>query len=422
MSEQRSLVVGFDLCEHDSQICCYNPRTFEPESICVTSDKTKYLIPTALGVKEKSKEWVYGEEAYNCKEAGTGVCIDGLLSKIRNGEDTEIYGVPFKPVALLEKYFRKCLQLLKIYFPMDSILKLVVTVKEQNESIKEGIYQALNNLGIGKDRSWVQSHSQSYQYYALSQKKELWLNDIGLFDFDEHGLVYQQITIDRKTEPSVVGILEKDFQEILNYQIIRETKDNEKLEYLFGNLARKVLHKQIVSTIYITGKGFEGTWADSVLKELCIGRRVFKGQNLYAKGACYAARELSGERKLDGFLLLGSEMISSTFFISGYYNAKIAEAVLAKAGTPWYEADGKLDLILDGINEIAIYRKDLLKHETVTYSLPMRGLPNRPVKTTRVEVRIRFLNKNTAVISVKDKGFGNFYPSSNRIWEKEVSY
>ncbi len=422
MSEQRSLIVGFELCEHYSQICCYNPRTFEPESICVTSDKTKYLIPTVLGVKEKTKEWVYGEEAYDCKEAGTGVLIDALLSKIKNGEDTEIYGVSFKPVALLEKYLRKCLQLLKIYFPSNSILKLVVTIKEQSESLREGIYQALNNMGIGKDRARVQNHSQSYQYYALYQSRELWMNDIGLFDFDEAGLIYQQITIDRKTQPYLVGILEKNFQDTLNYQSFKEAADGEKLEYLFGNLARQVLHKQIVSTIYVTGRGFEGTWADEVLKELCIGRRVFKGQNLYAKGACYAAKELSGEHKLDGFLLLESEMITSAFFIQGYHDAKTAKAVLARAGTPWYEAEEKLDIILDEINEITIYRKDFLKHETVTYSLNLEGMPGRPGKTTRIEVRIRFLNKNKAVISVKDKGFGNFYPSTNRIWEREISF
>lgn len=422
MVEQRSLIVGFDLCEAASQICCYNPKTYEPESICVTSDKTKYLIPTVLGVKEKTKEWVYGEEAYLVQEAGSGVLIDGLLTKIRAGEDTQIYGVPFKPAALLEKFFRKSLQLLKLYFPANSILKLVVTVKEPDEKLMADIYEALGNMGIGKDRALVQSHSQSYQYYALYQKKELWMNDVGLFDFDENGLSYQQITIDRRTKPQTVGISEKGFQDILNLQVLKDMKEKEKAEYLFSNLAKKVLHKQIVSTVYITGIGFEGAWSDNVLKELCIGRRVFKGQNLYAKGACYTARELTGEGRLEDFLLLGSEMITSTFCLNGYYDAKPAEAVLMKAATPWYGAEEKLDLILDDTKEIAITRKDILKHETEIYKLPLEGLPFRPNKTTRVEIRIKFLGKNTAVISVKDKGFGNFFPSSNRIWEKEISF
>lgn len=421
MNEQRSLLVGFDLCEKDSQICCYNPKTYEPESICVTSDKSQYLIPTVLGVKERTKEWVYGEEACRVVEEGTGVLIDSLLSKIRKEEEVEIYGVPFRPVSLLEKFFRKCLNLLKSYYPADSIKKLVVTVKEPDEKLIEGIYKALEHMGIGKDRALVQSHSGSYQYYTLYQKKELWMNDVGLFDFDEEGLRYQQIIIDRRTSPCTVGITDKNFQDILNPGIFEEI-DKEKSEYLFGSLAKKVLYKQIVSTIYVTGKGFDGTWADNVLKELCIGRRVFKGQNLYAKGACYTAKELSGEGRLDDFLLLDSEMITSTFFINGYYDAKASEAVLVKAATPWYEAEEKLDLILDDIKEISIFRKDILKHETKSDIISLDGLPARPNKTTRIEVRIKFLNRNTAVITVKDKGFGEFYPSSNRIWEKEISF
>ncbi len=422
MSEQRSLIVGFDLCEQDSQICCYNPKTLEPESICATSDKTKYLIPTALGVKQRTKEWVYGEESFYCQESGTGVLIDRLITKVINQEDTDIYGVPFSPVALLEKYLRKCLQLLKIYYPLSSIQKIVVTVKEPSETLKDGIYKALNSMGIGKDRAFVQSHSQSYQYYALYQNKELWMNDVGLFDFDENGLLYQQLLIERKSLPYLVDMEEKNYRDILNNQVAADITDKEKLEYLFRNLANQALHKQIVSTIYITGKGFEGNWADKVLKELCIGRRVFKGQNLYVKGACFTAKELSGEHRLDNILLLGDDMISSTFYLLGYYDTKQAEAVLAKAGTLWCEAEEKMDLILDDLHEITVYRKDILKHETIPYTISLDGLPNRPNKTTRVEVRIKFLNKNTAVISVKDKGFGSLYPSTNRIWEKEIVY
>ncbi len=351
MSEQRSLIVGFDLCSYYSQLSCYNHKTFEPESICMTSDKTKYLIPTVLGVKNSTKEWFFGDEAYACKEAGTGVLVDELLLKVMNNQETDIFGVSFPPVTLLEKYLRKCLQLLKVYYPSNSILKIVVTLKERSESLREGVYKALDNMGIGKDRACVQSHFQSYQYYALSQSEELWLNDVGLFDFDEQGLTYQQITINRKSHPYIVGIIEKDLTETLSYHDFEEITESEKLEYVFYNLAKSVLHKQIVSTLYITGKGFEGNWADHVLKELCIGRRVFKGRNLYAKGACYAAKDLAGESKLENFLFLGSEMITSTFFISGYYDAKPAEAVLAKAATPWHEVNGKLDIILEDTRE-----------------------------------------------------------------------
>jgi len=452
MSEQRSLIVGFDLCNDFSQISCYSHKTFEPESICMTSDQTKYLIPTILGVRNDTKDWVFGEEAISYNQAGSAVLIDGLLKRVEKSQETELFGVKFQPITLLEKYFRKCLLLLKTYYPSNSIQQLVVTVKDKveikalstvastvestlevtsesksqtgglkNEILVETVYKALENLGIDRDRALVQSHSQSYQYYALSQSKELWMNDIGLFEFDENGLTYHQITINRKVHPFIVGMVQKDFTETLSYSMLEELGDSENLEYVFDNIAKSVLYKQIISTIYITGKGFEGTWADKVIKELCIGRRVFKGQNLYTKGACYAAKEMAGEDKFNDFIFLSNEMIMSTILIPGYYDAKTVEAVIVKAATPWYEINEKLDIILDDEQEITLLIKDLIKRETVPYSIALDGLPNRPNKTTRVEVRLKFLSRTTAVITIKDKGFGDFYPSTNRIWEKEIS-
>lgn len=420
MSEQRSLIVGLDLCNDYTQISCYSNKTFEPESISMMKDQEKYFIPTVLGVKNDTKDWVYGEEAILIQNTQAGVVVDDLLTKIEKNIETEIFGVKFQPVALLEKYLRKCLLLLKVYYPSNSIQKIVVTVKSYSEIITDTVYRAMEGLGIGKDRAYVQSHLQSYQYYALNQAKELWANDIGLFEFDESGLFYHQITINRKSHPYIVGMIDKDCTGTLSYDMLEELKDSENLEYIFENIANSLLFKQVVSTVYVTGKGFEGTWSDNVLKNLCVGRRVFKGQNLYTKGACYAAKEMTGEHKFDDYLFLSDDMIMSTFQICGYYDAKTADIVLAKAGTPWNGIDERLDLILDDEQTVTVTVHDVMKKEITSHTVELSGLQKRPNKLTRVELRIRFLNKSTAIITIKDKGFGDFYPSTNRIWEKEI--
>ncbi len=44
------------------------------------------------------------------------------------------------------------------------------------------------------------------------------------------------------------------------------------------------------------GEGFEGGWADSLFRKLCVGRRLFKGRNLYVSGACLMTREMAEEK------------------------------------------------------------------------------------------------------------------------------
>lgn len=418
MNDQRNLIVGFDFSKDYTQFCCLNLETMEPESVSIL--KNKYLIPSVLGVKSYSKNWIFGEEAISCHEKNTAVLIDDLIGKMENKVQTEVFGTVFQPEILLSKFFRKCLQTLKGYFPNNSILKIVITVKNLNDNLVNGIYTALKEIGIDRDRAFVHSHAESYQYYALSQSKELWASDVGLFDFDEEGLTYHQISINRFDHPYVVSLSEKDYSQTLQYEMLKQSTEPEKLEYTFQTVAADALHRQVISTIYATGIGFDGEWSDNALKQLCIGRRVFKGQNLYSKGACYAAKEMVGEQTLSDFIFLGKDKIMGTIYTQGYLNSDYQEIVLAKALTPWYEVDLHTDFILDGTEEVPIIVKNIKTKKITTYCMLLHDIPKRPSRTTRIEIRVKFYNQTTAVITVKDKGFGDFYPSSNRIWEETI--
>lgn len=52
---------------------------------------------------------------------------------------------------------------------------------------------------------------------------------------------------------------------------------------------QSVFEKKVVSSVFLTGEGFENNWYPLSLKVLCNGRRAFIGNNLYSKGACYHA-------------------------------------------------------------------------------------------------------------------------------------
>ena len=269
-----------------------------------------------------------------------------------------------------------------------------------------------------KDTLVVQNHKQSYMYYAISQPKELWSNNVGLFELTQKGLWYSQIDINRKREPYIIGVTKKNLTQDLDWEKIGQ--EEEMLSYAFLNAAQTALHKQYVTTIYVTGKGFEGEWSNEALKELCMGRRIFRGQNLFTHGACYAARELSGMGKLDHCLFLDDEMVASNIYIRTYKDATDHEELLVKAGTPWKEVDGSVDVIPDQEDEIQIVVQDVLKHETKAHMLSLSGFSKRENKTTRFTIRIRFANRTNCIVTLKDNGFGEICAASNRVWERHI--
>lgn len=411
MDTQRKVIVGYDLCEDYTQISCFSYKSFEPLTIGQHEGEEDSRIPTLLCVKTDTKQWLFGNEAAACANSGAGILVDHLLTKVRSSEETEILGMKFSGEALLEKFFHKTLTLVKNYFPTDPIARLVVTVRNTEPEFIEKIYHALATLGIGKDRAVVISHASAYLYYALSQDKSLWMNDVGLFDFNEEGLCYYQIRMNRRSKPMVADLDKTDLSDGLNMAMLKEGCN---ASYIFENLANTVLYRKIVTTLYFTGCGFEGSWADGVIKGLCAGRRVFVGQNLYTKGACYAAREFSGDRQLSDVLLLNDDMIISTVSARVFCDTRFTEVELAQAGAVWYEVNNSIEVISEKDAELEIVLKNVMTRDIIRERMILNQFPERPDRTTRLQINLTCRDKSTGVIKITDLGFGEFYPGTGK--------
>ncbi len=418
MNEERQLLVGIDLGRTISQISCFDSKLYEPVPIGrMHGTEREYEIPVVFAINRKNNEWLWGTDAL---EAGEDfIHLDNILERIVSTDKFEITGYTFHSKEVLKRFLLKELSLLKEYYPNDTIKKLVISLEDRDSKAMPIIKDACGELGIMEDRLVVQSHKQSYMYYAVSQPKELWINNVGMFEYNTGGLSYSQISIDRKNVPYIVGVDKKDLSDVMPYSILLEN-DDIRIKYSFINVANTALHKQMVTTIYVTGTGFEGKWASDALKELCAGRRVFRGQNLFTKGACYAAREFADKGKLEGFIFLDEDMITSDILIRTYHNAEFGEVVLATAGSRWNEVYSSIDVIPDDEEEIQIITRNVLLHEAKAHILSLSGFTGRENKMTRFTVRIRFASKNTCIVTLKDNGFGEFCPSTNRIWERYI--
>lgn len=416
---ENRLLIGYDFGKRYTQISCFNRETLEPDTIGMEETSDKFLIPTVLGVTNESHEWLFGAEAMQKAEQGEAVLVENFLEAAEQGKSLNVFGKEFPAESLLEKYFRKTLALLTVYYPNGRIEKLAAAVEELEVPLITAIYEAMAAIGLYRDRVCVISRMQSYYHYVINQKKELWMNDVGLFDYSEEGLRYYQLSLDRAGTPMIAKTECRDFSNTMRYEMLSNPDELDTLPILFSNIAQTVLHRQVVSTLYMTGRGFAGTWANDILRSLCVGRRVFKGMNLYCAGACFAARESAGEKQ-QPFLFLGDGILHHEFSIPAEaYNREI-EITLAEPAKPWYEQETSVELILNGEEELELCIRDILKKEEVVRNIPLTGMPKRPDRMTRILVGLRFLDEHHAVLTVHDEGFGEFFASSDRVWEKIV--
>lgn len=341
--------------------------------------------------------------------------MDNLLGKLMSGESTSVGETMALPEFLLEKFISRTLTMLRQRYSNKGIARLVLTSRNLNAEMREKLYGILEKLGILKDRAKVVSYTECFMYYVLSQKPDIRANDVGLFDYSEKGLLYYQLTIGRKKHPAPVVVNSYDLSAEFPYALL-QMEDEERMSGRFEDAAQKLLYKRLISSLYFTGQGFEGSWPDPVLQKLCTGRRVFKGQNLYTRGACYAAKVMK-EGGMDGFFFLGEDRIAGTISMKVSKNARDASVIFAKAGDDYHDIHHTIQVILEDEDTLDFTVSSLIRKEDVHIFLTLDGLSEKNNKLSSYAVSLRFADKNTAVVLVKDLGFGDIHKTSHRIWE-----
>ena len=399
---QRSLYIGVDLREEYSQLALLVPQGQEPKPVGDPRDESgETKIPTVVTIP------------------GTKETIGHFLEKIVNDEPIYAAGVETDAVNVLAAYFQKILSFTRREYPEGMIRRLVVTTKYRDFRFVSQIYRALEKLGIGKDRAMVVDRRQCFVYYVLNQKKDLWVNQVGLFDYEDHEITYYQMHMDRYQHPPLVTVSQKEYPDYV--KMLEEPGiDISEKPSVVETMVQGALHGQVITSVYMTGKGFADGFADAVMTQLCVGRHVFRGDNLYVFGACFVAREYSGEKKMEPFLYMDEDTIPVNISMQAYTNAKVQEIVLAKAGTPWYQVDYEVDLISDGEDELQIRVSDMRQRSAHTHILTMDGIRGRLDRKARIGLQIRFAGVDKCIFTLRDKGFGSFFPSSHRIWEETI--
>lgn len=399
---QRSLYIGVDLREEYSQLALLVPQGQEPKPVRDPRDESgETKIPTVVTIP------------------GTKETIGHFLEKIVNDEPIYAAGVETDAVNVLAAYFQKILSFTRREYPEGMIRRLVVTTKYRDFRFVSQIYRALEKLGIGKDRAMVVDRRQCFVYYVLNQKKDLWVNQVGLFDYEDHEITYYQMHMDRYQHPPLVTVSQKEYPDYVKMLEEPGIGISEKPSVV-ETMVQGALHGQVITSVYMTGKGFADGFADAVMTQLCVGRHVFRGDNLYVFGACFVAREYSGEKKMEPFLYMDEDTIPVNISMQAYTNAKVQEIVLAKAGTPWYQVDYEVDLISDGEDELQIRVSDMRQRSAHTHILTMDGIRGRLDRKARIGLQIRFAGVDKCIFTLRDKGFGSFFPSSHRIWEETI--
>lgn len=378
-------VIGFDLGMEYAQVSYCRTDQSMPETFSTVNGQEQFNIPTMLC--EKNGEWFAGDVA-------------------------------------LQTFLKKTLNLLGTLLRIEDIAAIAFNLEDANVSLMNAIKDAMSNLKLKNCEVYFMTYNDSFFQYLIHQPEEMWLHDVILFDYRNEGITGYRLSVNRKTKPQVCCIDATYFGEMKYPDKLHANKDIDaplfrQLDECFLEIAQKQCEGLIISSVFLLGDNFTTDWCKQSLKFLCRGRRVFQGNNLFSKGACYGAREKVMPSTLTSdYVFLSEDKLKANI---GLYCMKGSEEVyipLLNAGDHWYEARNEMDFILDKENKVMISLIPLNGGQPKKVEMTLDGLHVRGNKTNRIGFRIEMKDQRTVELTIVDKGFGEFYAATGQVWRE----
>lgn len=409
--ESRNLILGLELGERDSRMCVYDRNEREVVSLRLWGGQEAF--PTALARETDSSTWYAGADAVAEEAASSRVVLDQLYEIILGRTNTSIEGSWYTPAELLANFLSCVLKQAGITDFEKQISSMMITCSRLSRNLVEHIREAYEILGLPRSKAYIQEMDESFYYYTINQKPELWNRSVGCFCFEEESVSFLRLSINNRTKPATARVDRVGRQPLSPRH---EFRDKE-----FLTLARQIVGGEIYSCIYLTGPGFSSSWAGESLRELSKRQcKLFGGDNLFAAGACYGAREKVDDRMNHGILFLGNDLVRSNVSMELMANGSKTNYVLINAGLHWYEAEKECELILDGARELEFTTTAMENGKVSRYTMCLEGLPDRPRRTTRLSLNLMYESPTTLKITVKDLGFGEIFPATDKVWSETL--
>ena len=425
------LYLGLDLGPEYTQLSYYNADTREPESVYHEEAKDTYMLPNIMFYSAYHKRmgdnqndcykfidlsgWCVGARASAYRFEDKGTVVDGIYESTLKNENIEVEGRGYKASDLMVKMLVLHIKQFTDTLGGFVLKRLTVTVADTDPRIIQAVRGLKTALRLSHDQFNIVSHLDSGLCYIFAQPEPLRNNSVGLFDFGRAGLDFYRIDMTRKY-PLIVTTQHINYHDKMNLR--RFGRYHEDMDETFADIVKECTEQVFISSVFLTGLGFSENWMKQSATVLCQGRRVFVGQNIYTKGACY--RSLGGvyTESLSRYFIDTEQTVKTNIGIN-LMDEKNTFWPIVYGGLEWFNTRGRVVVFLDDTRRIQIVYQDILTEEEYIETIEIYGLPARPPKTTKLSIEVEYYGADKGAIVIRDMGFGNLYPTTNKIYRKE---
>lgn len=402
----KKIDIGIDLAG-DAAMVSFSYAGSEPETVSPMAGSEIFAIPLAICMK-KDGSFAYGEEARRVAKSGLGQCEEHLLERALRGEQVQMGERLLALSDLLAMFLKKMVTMAGRLGPAASLSCLVITTRTLDVPMVRLLQECVKVMQLPENAVHFMDHKESFFYYGSNQPQEFSSHDMGLFTYSGKKMRFWCLQREKESRPQLFSVREESYG-----------FEADQADELFARIIPQAFGKQIISTIYLVGDGFESGWMKQSLQMLCQGRRVFLGKNLFSKGACYAAIH-KGDKKPGRSVYIGEHEMKCNVSLKVYERGNLSFYTLVTAGVPWFEAQGSCEVVIDGTPTIDFWIQHPSSREARIETVALHALPERENRTIRMVIDAVPKSDHEVTVTLTDIGLGELAPGTGKKWEYEL--
>lgn len=413
MSQQNGLIIGLELEKNWCQVSYCHKEMAEPQTLFMENGERTGKIETVAYKLKGENKWSFGESGYKSHMLGESLRVQGFIEQMLAGVMICVEELEYHPADIFEAFLQYMLGQARDTAGGIEPYAIAVCTGQFSRMFLDIVKEKLQKLMPGIALFFM-NREDCFIYYALSMKEELRRNDMALFDYEDNLLRYIRFRI-VPFGNKLAAVCERRDTLVDNKD---EHGEDEQLE----RLAMELFGKEIFSAVYLTGGNFRDEHSyERFVRYVCARRRVFLGQNLFSKGACYGAYDLLYGRTFSRMLLACKGRILYDVDIEFLENGVPKVYRIVNAGSNWYETEKSVDFIVCGNGQVKLNFTPVENRPVKKADILLEGFPKRPDRTTRITVGVSFENEEQLCVTIKDRGFGRLFKASEAEIIRKIS-
>lgn len=405
------LIVGIDLGDMITQVHC-------------AELETDWAISTVLCKKKQEDVWYIGKEAYSCVLEGAGILSDKLVTLAKKDGTATFEDIKYTGEDLLAQFLFQIFEMVRSEAGKEQIGRVVVSIDYLEQSfIRKIALCTARAANISEECVHIISREESFVYYILSQRKDIWNHEVGVFELSKGGLTYFNFRVRRGLKDLTVFADSVHLEESFSPDVLMNESGKKLGDQILSSCAERLLRGKLFSAIILTGDGFERTdWAPGFMSVIGQKRRVYLEKNLFAIGCVCKAAELAKGNTEPPFTCICNGHLDCSVAMDVMHSGKEKRLVVVPAGACWYEATATAEFILGEQKELTFLMIPVQNGQSEKRAVvSLQEFPDRPPRTTRIELSVSFLDARTMEVVVKDLGFGELFAATEATIRQEVT-